>query len=348
MSARAPRHLQQHESGVEGESCYYHCVLCNYSTKAKLNLIQHVRSMKHQRSESLRKLQRLQKGLPEEDEDLGQIFTIRRCPSTDPAVRLEVEAQEDVEAEAEVKDGGALDTAATALSGLPVPLWGFLFSALGHRCGPGCVRRQRGPLEAIPGEHGSGQTPLVQVAVLYEGAPLVEGGSGQPVSAVSSGVGVGSWMSTVERGGLDSAVPFCAVCSLQSCRAVNVSLTTSRACSLSIPVTPAKPHSYLSSSLEVIISLIFEAVPYSGALAPDASGERSVKPLVKRLRLGKLPSFRVKGKGLRPVAKESEQVKRAAVRSAPYWGSLRLSILWPNGPASVNTAGVESSLGKLS
>lgn len=69
---------------MEGESCYYHCVLCNYSTKAKLNLIQHVRSMKHQRSESLRKLQRLQKGLPEEDEDLGQIFTIRRCPSTDP------------------------------------------------------------------------------------------------------------------------------------------------------------------------------------------------------------------------------------------------------------------------
>ncbi|KFO20040.1 Zinc finger homeobox protein 3 [Fukomys damarensis] len=83
------RHLQQHESGVEGESCYYHCVLCNYSTKAKLNLIQHVRSMKHQRSESLRKLQRLQKGLPEEDEDLGQIFTIRRCPSTDPVRTLD-------------------------------------------------------------------------------------------------------------------------------------------------------------------------------------------------------------------------------------------------------------------
>lgn len=68
---------------MEGESCYYHCVLCNYSTKAKLNLIQHVRSMKHQRSESLRKLQRLQKGLPEEEEDLGQIFTIRKCPVPD-------------------------------------------------------------------------------------------------------------------------------------------------------------------------------------------------------------------------------------------------------------------------
>ncbi|CAO2609874.1 Zinc finger homeobox protein 3, partial [Lemmus lemmus] len=85
-SLKLYKHLQQHESGVEGESCYYHCVLCNYSTKAKLNLIQHVRSMKHQRSESLRKLQRLQKGLPEEDEDLGQIFTIRRCPSTDPGL----------------------------------------------------------------------------------------------------------------------------------------------------------------------------------------------------------------------------------------------------------------------
>ncbi|TNN87563.1 Zinc finger homeobox protein 3 [Liparis tanakae] len=78
-------HLQQHEHAVEGDACYYHCVLCNYSTKAKLNLIQHVRSMKHQRSESLRKLQRLQKGLPEEDEDLSSIFTIRKCSSSDTA-----------------------------------------------------------------------------------------------------------------------------------------------------------------------------------------------------------------------------------------------------------------------
>ncbi|KAJ3592846.1 hypothetical protein NHX12_005184 [Muraenolepis orangiensis] len=78
-------HLQQHEHAVEGEACYYHCVLCSYSTKAKLNLIQHVRSMKHQRSESLRKLQRLQKGLPEEEEDLSAIFTIRKCSSSDTA-----------------------------------------------------------------------------------------------------------------------------------------------------------------------------------------------------------------------------------------------------------------------
>ncbi|KAI1904183.1 hypothetical protein AGOR_G00003060 [Albula goreensis] len=76
-------HLQQHENAVEGDACCYHCSLCNYSTKAKLNLIQHVRSMKHQRSESLRKLQRLQKGLPEEEEELSAIFTIRKCPSAE-------------------------------------------------------------------------------------------------------------------------------------------------------------------------------------------------------------------------------------------------------------------------
>ncbi|XP_007570506.1 zinc finger homeobox protein 3 isoform X1 [Poecilia formosa] len=95
-SLKLYKHLQQHENAVEGDACYYHCVLCNYSTKAKLNLIQHVRSMKHQRSESLRKLQRLQKGLPEEDEDLSSIFTIRKCPSSDTG-----ELSEDVEAASE-------------------------------------------------------------------------------------------------------------------------------------------------------------------------------------------------------------------------------------------------------
>ncbi|KAJ8271310.1 hypothetical protein COCON_G00101690 [Conger conger] len=79
-------HLQHHENAVEGDACYYHCALCSYSTKAKLNLIQHVRSMKHQRGESLRKLQRLQKGLPEEEEELSAIFSIRKCPSADTAL----------------------------------------------------------------------------------------------------------------------------------------------------------------------------------------------------------------------------------------------------------------------
>ncbi|XP_013913296.1 PREDICTED: zinc finger homeobox protein 3-like [Thamnophis sirtalis] len=82
-SLKLYKHLQKHESRLEGDSCFYHCVLCNYSTKAKLNLVQHVRSLKHQRTESLHKLKRLQKSLPEEEEDLGQIFTIQHCPAAD-------------------------------------------------------------------------------------------------------------------------------------------------------------------------------------------------------------------------------------------------------------------------
>ncbi|XP_030060531.1 LOW QUALITY PROTEIN: zinc finger homeobox protein 3 [Microcaecilia unicolor] len=112
-SLKLYKHLQQHESSMEGETCYYHCVLCNYSTKAKLNLIQHVRSMKHQRSESLCKLQCLQKGLPEEDDNFRQMFTIQKCSSVDAVVEDSVD---DVEGPSEtiadpeevVKDQDAL------------------------------------------------------------------------------------------------------------------------------------------------------------------------------------------------------------------------------------------------
>ncbi|XP_065516660.1 zinc finger homeobox protein 3-like isoform X2 [Lathamus discolor] len=92
-SLKLYKHLQHHESWVEGESCYYHCVLCNYSTKAKLNLIQHACSMKHQRSENLWKLQCLQKGLPEKEEDLGQIFTSQKCPAAEAAPASHVEKE---------------------------------------------------------------------------------------------------------------------------------------------------------------------------------------------------------------------------------------------------------------
>ncbi|KAJ8252713.1 hypothetical protein COCON_G00220250, partial [Conger conger] len=94
-SLKLYKHLQQNESCVEGEACCYHCALCSYSTKAKLNLVQHVRSMKHQRGESLRKLQRLQKGLPEEEE-LSAIFSIRKCAPDNAG-----ELSEDVEAAGE-------------------------------------------------------------------------------------------------------------------------------------------------------------------------------------------------------------------------------------------------------
>ncbi|XP_070574192.1 zinc finger homeobox protein 3-like [Ptychodera flava] len=41
------RHLQDINITINSETKYYHCTMCNYSSKAKLSLIQHVRSMKH-------------------------------------------------------------------------------------------------------------------------------------------------------------------------------------------------------------------------------------------------------------------------------------------------------------
>ncbi|XP_077982090.1 zinc finger homeobox protein 3-like [Glandiceps talaboti] len=45
------RHLQDIKITINSETKYYHCNMCNYSSKAKLSLIQHVRSMKHLRME---------------------------------------------------------------------------------------------------------------------------------------------------------------------------------------------------------------------------------------------------------------------------------------------------------
>ncbi|XP_039610154.1 zinc finger homeobox protein 4 [Polypterus senegalus] len=78
------KHLQKQESAVNSESCYYYCALCDYSTKAKLNLLQHVRSVKHQQSEGLRKLQLHQQGLAQEEDNLSEVFFVKDCPSNEP------------------------------------------------------------------------------------------------------------------------------------------------------------------------------------------------------------------------------------------------------------------------
>ncbi|ELK27508.1 Zinc finger homeobox protein 4 [Myotis davidii] len=77
------KHLQKQESAVNPESCYYYCAACDYSTKVKLNLVQHVRSVKHQQTEGLRKLQLHQQGLAPEDDNLGEIFFVKDCPPSE-------------------------------------------------------------------------------------------------------------------------------------------------------------------------------------------------------------------------------------------------------------------------
>lgn len=69
---------------MNAESCYYYCALCDYSTKIKLNLVQHVRSVKHQQTEGLRKLQLHQQGLSLDEDSLSEIFFVKDCPPNDP------------------------------------------------------------------------------------------------------------------------------------------------------------------------------------------------------------------------------------------------------------------------
>uniref|UniRef100_A0A6I8PK47 C2H2-type domain-containing protein n=1 Tax=Ornithorhynchus anatinus TaxID=9258 RepID=A0A6I8PK47_ORNAN len=78
---RLYKHLQKHEGTVSPDSCYYYCALCDYSTKGKLSLVQHVHSVRHHQTEGLRRLQLHQQGLPPEDEEnLSEIFFVRDCP----------------------------------------------------------------------------------------------------------------------------------------------------------------------------------------------------------------------------------------------------------------------------
>lgn len=78
------KHLQKHESTSNPKSCCYNCGLCNYTTKAKLNLVQHARSLKHQQTESLHRLHLHQQGLAPEEDNLNEIFFVKDCPPSEP------------------------------------------------------------------------------------------------------------------------------------------------------------------------------------------------------------------------------------------------------------------------
>ncbi|XP_692222.4 zinc finger homeobox protein 3 [Danio rerio] len=78
-SLRLYKYLQQLD-GLESEDVWLHCVLCDFSTQSSLSLVQHSHSLSHQRGEGLLRLQRIQKGLQDEEE-LGAIFTIRKSPA---------------------------------------------------------------------------------------------------------------------------------------------------------------------------------------------------------------------------------------------------------------------------
>jgi len=79
------QYLQQLD-GMESEDVWLHCVLCDFSTQNSLSLVQHSHSLSHQRGEGLLRLQRIQKGLQDEEE-LSAIFTIRKSPAQENGTR---------------------------------------------------------------------------------------------------------------------------------------------------------------------------------------------------------------------------------------------------------------------
>ncbi|XP_056593982.1 zinc finger homeobox protein 4 isoform X1 [Triplophysa dalaica] len=106
------KHLQKQESACNSESCYYYCALCDYSTRAKLNLLQHLRSVQHQQSEGLRKLQLHQQGFPADDDNLADIFFVKDCPpneSEEPSEDSEESPRASSLAVAEDKDSSGRD-----------------------------------------------------------------------------------------------------------------------------------------------------------------------------------------------------------------------------------------------
>uniref|UniRef100_A0A673K2M2 C2H2-type domain-containing protein n=1 Tax=Sinocyclocheilus rhinocerous TaxID=307959 RepID=A0A673K2M2_9TELE len=94
-SLRLYKYLQKLD-GVESEDVWLHCVLCDFSTQNSLSLVQHSHSLSHQKGEGLLRLQRIQKGLQDEEE-LGAIFTIRKCPAQENGMRegfIQMEAEQ--------------------------------------------------------------------------------------------------------------------------------------------------------------------------------------------------------------------------------------------------------------
>ncbi|XP_049339314.1 zinc finger homeobox protein 3 [Astyanax mexicanus] len=99
-SLRLYKYLQQSEATMS-DGVWLHCVLCDYSTQNSLSLVQHSNSLSHQRGEGLLRLQRIQKGLKDEEEELGAIFKIRKCPAQENGDVNEMESPTEITADQE-------------------------------------------------------------------------------------------------------------------------------------------------------------------------------------------------------------------------------------------------------
>ena len=70
------KHLSASEHPIPIEKRQFRCCLCNFTTKSKLDLLHHIRSVQHLRMEQLHQLQRHAEGKGGTHQDIGDIFRI--------------------------------------------------------------------------------------------------------------------------------------------------------------------------------------------------------------------------------------------------------------------------------
>ncbi|CAL8070397.1 unnamed protein product [Orchesella dallaii] len=79
------RHIQNQENAISEDARIYACALCGFTSRVKLQLLQHTRSIKHLQLEQLHSLQRRAEG-KDGQPDLTQIFRVLEQPETDSPV----------------------------------------------------------------------------------------------------------------------------------------------------------------------------------------------------------------------------------------------------------------------
>lgn len=80
-SAQLFCHLQQQESMLSKPNKYYHCALCKFNARSKLGLMQHVHSVQHLHSESMKQMEMKETGQLEID--IGDIFMVKETEDKD-------------------------------------------------------------------------------------------------------------------------------------------------------------------------------------------------------------------------------------------------------------------------
>lgn len=70
------RHLCMAEQSIMEDRRVYTCTLCSFTTRAKLQMLHHIRSMRHLQMEQLHQIQRHAEGKAGTQQDIGDIFKV--------------------------------------------------------------------------------------------------------------------------------------------------------------------------------------------------------------------------------------------------------------------------------